>query len=132
MNAMTVTFEVWDLLKAIGPLLGGFLVAMFTLGRLLIGQFDKRLNERFSAQDKAREKSEKHWDSKFSALEQALATEAKEWQRIDREILVMKAELPNQFVRRDDYIRNQSVIESKIDGLALRFENAFLKGERHG
>jgi hypothetical protein len=132
MNAMTVTFDVWDLLKAIGPLLTAFVVAMFTVGKLLIGQFDRRLNERFVAQDLARKESQKHWDTKFTALENAAAAEANEWRRIERDILLMKAELPNQYVRRDDYIRNQSVIESKIDGLAVRIENAILKGERHG
>lgn len=132
MNAMTITFDVWDLLKGIGPLLTGFVVALFTLGKLLIGQFDKRLNERFTAQDKAREASQKHWDTKFAALENAAAAEAKEWLRLEKDFLIMKGELPNQYVRRDDYIRNQSVIESKIDGLAIRIENAILKGERHG
>ncbi len=132
MNAMTITFDVWDLLRGIGPLLTGFVVALFTLGKLLIGQFDKRLNERFTAQDVARKESQKHWDTKFAALENAAAAEAKEWQRIEKDFLNMKAELPNQYVRRDDYIRNQSVIESKLDGLAVRIENAILKGERHG
>lgn len=132
MNGLTVTFDVWDLLKAIGPLLTAFVVAMFTLGKLLIGQFDKRLNERFTAQDLARKESQKHWDIKFTALENAAAAEATEWRRIEKEILLMKAELPDRYVRRDDYIRNQSVIESKIDGLAMRIENAILKGERHG
>jgi len=129
---MTITIDVWDLLKGVAPLLTAFVVSMFTLGKLLIGQFDKRLNERFTAQDKAREVSQKHWDTKFAALESAAAAEAKEWSRIEKEILLMKADLPNQYVRRDDYIRNQSVIESKIDGLAVRIENAILKGERHG
>lgn len=129
---MTITIDVWDLLKGVSPLLAAFVVAMFTLGKLLIGQFDKRLNERFTAQDKAREVSQKHWDTKFAVLESAAAAEAKEWQRIEKDMLLMKAELPNQYVRRDDYIRNLSVIESKIDGLAVRIENAILKGERHG
>jgi hypothetical protein len=129
---MIITIDVWDLMKGIGPLLTAFVVAMFTLGKLLIGQFDKRLNERFTAQDAARKESQKHWDTKFAALESAAATEAKEWQRIEKDVLLMKADLPNQYVRRDDYIRNQSVIESKIDGLAVRIENAILKGERHG
>jgi hypothetical protein len=129
---MTISVDVWELLGLLGSLLAAFSVVMFTAGKLLIGQFDRRLTERFAAQDKAREVSQKHWDTKFTALENAAATEAKEWQRIEKDILLMKAELPNQYVRRDDYIRNQSVIESKIDGLAVRIENAILKGERHG
>lgn len=129
---MTINVDVWQLIGALGSLLGMFVLVMFTAGKLLIGQFDRRLNERFMAQDAARKESQRHWDTKFTALENAAAAEAREWQRIEKEILLMKAELPDRYVRRDDYIRNQSVIESKIDGLAMRIENAILKGERHG
>jgi hypothetical protein len=129
---MMISVDVWELLGVFGALLSAFVVVLFTAGKLLIGQFDRRLTERFTAQDIARKESQKHWDTKFAALETAAAAEAKEWQRIEKDILLMKAELPNQYVRRDDYIRNQSVIESKIDGLAVRIENAILKGERHG
>ena len=53
--------------------------------------------------------------------------EAKSWQHIERDIMQMKVDFTNTYVRRDDYIRNQSVIESKIDGLAIRIENALLR-----
>ncbi|MDF5991266.1 hypothetical protein P4119_17475 [Pseudomonas aeruginosa] len=39
----------------------------------------------------------------------------------------LKAELPIQYVRREDYIRGQSVIEAKLDGLAVKLENAQLR-----
>ncbi|MDF6001947.1 hypothetical protein P4050_30630 [Pseudomonas aeruginosa] len=34
----------------------------------------------------------------------------------------LKAELPIQYVRREDYIRGQSVIEAKLDGLAVKLK----------
>ena len=40
----------------------------------------------------------------------------------------LKAELPVAYVRRDDYIRGQSVLEAKLDGLATKIENAQLRG----
>jgi biopolymer transport protein ExbB/TolQ len=129
---MTISVDVWELVGLAVSLLTAFVMVMFSAGKLLIGQFDRRLNERFTAQDAARKESQKHWDTKFAALENAAAAEAKEWSRIEKEILLLKAELPDRYVRRDDYIRNQSIIESKIDGLAMRIENAILKGERHG
>ena len=39
-----------------------------------------------------------------------------------------QAELPVAYVRREDWARGQSVIEAKLDGLALRYENILLKG----
>lgn len=122
--------SIADLIGLAGTVLGVFMTLLFFLGKLLVSQFEKRLDEKFASQEEVRTTSTKHWDTKFSALEKAAANEAKEWQRIEREILSMKADLPVQYVRRDDYIRNQSVIEAKIDGLAVRIENALLKGDR--
>ena len=44
----------------------------------------------------------------------------------------MKADLPLAYVRREDFVRNQSVIEAKLDGLALRIENLTLRGRNDG
>lgn len=129
---MMFSIEFWQLITLAISILAAFASVMLAAGKLLIGQFEKRLDERFSAQEKSRQESQAHWDAKFAALEQASANDAKEWQRIEREIMGMKADLPVHYVRRDDYIRNQTIIEAKIDGLAVRIENAILKGERHG
>jgi type II secretory pathway component PulJ len=57
----------------------------------------------------------------------ALEEDAKEWARLEREFLVFQRDLPLNYVRREDYVRNQSVIESKLDALAVRLENWQLK-----
>ena len=57
----------------------------------------------------------------------ALEEDAKEWARLEREFLVFQRDLPLNYVRREDYVRNQSVIESKLDSLALKLENWQLK-----
>lgn len=129
---MTLSVDFWQLLAMAIGILTAFISVMFAAGKMLIGQFEKRLDDRFSAQEKSRLEAQAHWDAKFAALEQASANDAKEWQRIEREIMGMKADMPVNYVRRDDYIRNQTIIEAKIDGLAVRIENAILKGERNG
>ncbi|UOA07635.1 hypothetical protein [Methylobacter sp. S3L5C] len=129
---MTVAVDIWQLLGVAGALLGTLVSVIITAGKLLVGQFEARLDEKFSTQEEARSSAQRHWDVKFAALELAAANEAREWQRVERDIMQMKADLPIHYVRRDDYIRNQSVIEAKIDGLAVRLENAFLKGDRYG
>lgn len=129
---MTIAVDIWQLIGAMGALLGMVASLIITAGKVLVGQFEKRLDEKFSAMELASSSAQKHWDSQFSALEQAAIDEAKGWQRLERDIMQMKADLPNIYVRRDDYIRNQSVIEAKLDGLAVRIENALLKGNNHG
>lgn len=129
---MMVQIELWNLIV----LLLAFFGCVGAFGKILLSQVEKRQAERFRAQEKSRqaeleaqEKSRKdaqaHWDQRFSTLEKAAA----EWSRIERDFLTFRAELPMTFVMRDDYVRNQTVIEAKLDGLALRLENAQLKGK---
>lgn len=107
---MTIQVELWALLTFLVGLLLAFLGSAFAMGRLLLGQVEKRL------------------DTRFEALEKHADEEAGEWRRVERELLDLRAELPLNYVRREDYIRGQSVIEAKLDGLALRIENHALKG----
>lgn len=93
--------------------IGGVLVsAMWTLGRLLIAQFSKLLDTRFKVQDE-----------KFAALVRGQEQERVNWQRIERDLLELRAELPVAYVRREDYVRGQTVIEAKLDAIHVRVEN---------
>lgn len=78
-------------------------------GKVLLDQFEKRLNERFAGMEGATAKA----------------------MDVERQLLELRADLPLHYVRREDYIRGQSVIEAKLDGLAVRIENMQLKGARH-
>jgi uncharacterized membrane-anchored protein YhcB (DUF1043 family) len=127
----TISVELWQLLAFLAGLLLSFFGAVFAGGRLLLSQVERRLDEQFAAQDEQRRQNQKHMDTKFAALEKAAEDEAQEWRKIEREVMSLKADLPINYVRREDYIRNQSVIEAKLDGLALRIENALLKGVPH-
>lgn len=94
---MTIQVDFWSLVY----LLVAFIGFVSGVGKLLLRQVERRL------------------DSRFSAIEAAGA----EWRRLERDWLEWKAELPLQYVRREDYVRNQTVIEAKIDAIAMRLEN---------
>lgn len=64
--------------------------------------------------------AQKHQDERFDAIERARTEDAKSVQDLERKFLRQQAELPLQYVMRPDYIRNQSVIEAKLDALAER------------
>lgn len=110
---MTIQADFWQL----AGLLLSFLGFAFGAGKLLLAQIDRRLEERFTEQA-----------VRLSALEAASRDEAGQWQRVERDLLALRAELPLNYVRREDYIRGQSVIEAKLDGLALKIENVQLRG----
>ncbi len=125
---MTLQVEFWALLTFLVGLLVSFLGAAFAMGRILLIQFEKRLDTRFKAQEETRQLHSEHWDARFGALEKAAKDESGQWRRVERDLMDLRAELPLHYVRREDYIRGQSVIEAKLDGLALRIENQALKG----
>lgn len=111
---MTLQLDLWQLLGLGLTLLSGFAGIIFGAGRLIAAQFESRINERFDVLQRARE------------------AEAQGITNLERDFLRFQADLPLHYVRREDYVRGQSVIEAKLDGLALRIENHNLKGVRNG
>lgn len=109
---MTVQFDFWQLIL----LLLSFFGAAAAAGRLLLGQFQRHIDDRFAAQQEM-----------LSSIQLSNKEEGLQWQRVERELMGLKADLPIAYVRRDDYIRGQSVLESKIDALAMRWENTQLR-----
>lgn len=125
---MTVQMEFWQLVS----LLITFLGFLFAAGRVLLAQIDRRLDERFKAMDNAREQAGRHWDEKFGAVIEQNRREAEGWQSLEREFLRFQADLPLQYVRREDYVRGQSVIEAKLDALYNKLEVVQMKGVNNG
>lgn len=107
---------LFSLVVAVGVIVAGY----WALALLVVKQFERRLDERFALQEEARKEGRKQLDARWTKLET-------DQQRHEREFMQLKADLPMHYVRREDYVRNQSVIEAKLDGLALRIENAKLK-----
>ncbi len=74
-------------------------------------------------------------DSKFDALNQRLA-KIEEGEllnnqavtQVERDLMKLRAELPEKYVRSEDYIRGQSRLEAKIDSLAGGLQRAQLRG----
>lgn len=74
------------------------------------------------------ENSKTHTDDKFTTLDKKISEEYaqlndkisitnSESSRIERQLLEFQADLPKEYVRRDDWIRFSSVIDAKQDSL---------------
>jgi hypothetical protein len=121
-----------------------FLGFVFGAGKVLLSQTDRRLDQKFDSLEIIRKEAARGWETKFTAMMDHKQTEidrhreemaeyrasAKGFQELEREFLKFRAALPIEYVRREDYVRNQTVIEAKIDGVALKIENLQLKGIR--
>lgn len=101
----------------VGALLGGF----WAIGRTAIATFNRGLDERFKSQDIARTEGRKALEERFQRMEE-------KQDATDTDVRRILIELPREYVRREDYVRSQTIVEAKLDSLALRIENALLKG----
>lgn len=91
MEKTFISIEFWQL---VGFLLS-FLGVCWGFGRMLLGQFQAQLEERHRQQ-------------------MALATKV---EAIESQFAEQKAVLPREYVLRDDYIRNQAILEAKMDSI---------------
>lgn len=97
------------------------ITAFWALAKLLMIQTFKQLDTRFASQDAARTKAQEHWEFRFAQIE-ALARST------EKDLLMMRGDLPNLYVRREDYIRGQSVIEAKLDAISTELKLVQIKG----
>lgn len=120
---MNISIEFWQLVS----LLLAFFAFLGAAGKMLLGQIDQRLETRFASMEEARKLSTLHWDSRFSALLSQSKEDADAVRQLERDLMELRAELPERYLRREDYIRGQSIIEAKLDGLAMKIENAHMR-----
>lgn len=106
---MLLQIDFWQLVGFGCALLSGFATIIVAAGKIIASQFERRINERFESLQDAR-KAEAHG---ISSLE--------------RQFLQFQADLPLQYLRREDYVRGQSVVEAKLDGLATLITNVQLR-----
>lgn len=108
--------ELGALVSAVASLIAGAWVLLSVAAR----QFDRRLEERFSAQEKARLEGRQAWEDRINKMESR-------YEALDLDVRKIMIELPREYVARADYVRRETVIEAKIDRLGLQLENYILK-----
>ena len=103
--------ELLAIFGAAATLVGG----AWAMLKILVSQFEARLKERFDAQESARNAGREESVRRTSRIEETT-------NRLERELLTLKADLPVQYVRREDAIRQETVINAKLDALATRLD----------
>lgn len=104
---------------AIVAIIAGF----WAITRVAMGQFDRRLEERFATFTAALAELRNVGTERLEKLE-------RQYTALDQDLRKILIELPREYVARTDYVRRETVMEAKIDQLGLRIENWMLKGER--
>lgn len=127
---MTFQLEFTQLIGWAIALMGLFITVVTGLFKLLLSQVEGRLGERFTSQDKAREAASHHWEQSFKKVLEQQDKDADVVSQLEKTFLRWQAELPLHYVRREDYVRNQTVIEAKLDALASKLEVIQINGAR--
>lgn len=98
-NKTFISIEFWQLVS----FLLGFLSVCWGFGKMLLAQFQAQLAERGRQHDILHGKME----------------------NIESQFAEQKALLPEKYVLRDDYIRNQAILEAKMDGIQKTLTDLF-------
>ena len=101
---------------------------IWALMKIIASQNQRYFSDRFSNHEKSEFEFHAQMAKRLDGIEASNRIEASQWQRVERELLTLKADMPLHYVRREDYIRGQSILEAKMDGLATKIENAQLRG----
>jgi len=97
---VTIQIDFWQLVLAVAGLLAAIGGAFFLMFRMLLAQDRSLQDERFS-----------NFRADIEKL-QGMETRFSTW----------LIEASEKFVRREDYVRNQTVIEAKLDAIGSRVE----------
>lgn len=106
-----------DLLTLVGSLLGA--VAVLIGGFWAIGE---RMFSRF----------EGHVEQQIGSMQKTIQVESSARLQLEKDLLRLQAALPEKFVAREDYIRNQTVIEAKLDAIASEVKVVQIQGAKRG
>lgn len=129
---MLVQIELWALVTSVGGILIAFLGCVFGFARVLGAQIERRLDEKFRAQEAAREASARALAERIDRYIVTGERTATQVADLERDFLRWQADLPVHYVRREDYVRGQTVIEAKLDALYNKLEVVQMKGSAHG
>jgi len=113
-----------ELFLQIGAFVAVLVGGAWLLLSLSARQFDKRLEEKFAALEAARAEASEQWRLNFEKLLRDREEEEKEWRRVERELNALRVELPREYVRREDHIRFETVINAKLDSVAAKLDLA--------
>lgn len=94
-------------------LAGLFLGALWALLKVIALQAEKRSNEKFSALQQS-----------INKVGTDMRREADAARMLETSFLRFQAELPRDYVRRDDFVQAIGGINTRIDNFALRMERA--------
>lgn len=124
---MIIEFNLSNIIFVLIAGIGGLWALVKIIAIQFKGEIKRDLQEHFRVQGVTNTAQYNMLNSRLETLDAAAKLDTGQWQRVERELLTLKAYLPDNYVRREDYIRGQSTLEAKVDGVGTKLENALLR-----
>lgn len=124
---MIVEFNLSNIIFVIIAGIGGLWALMKVIALQYRNDIKRELGEHFRVQDITSTAQYDKLNTRLDTLDASAKADTGQWQRVERELLTLKADMPVHYVRREDYIRGQSTLEAKVDGVGMKLENALLR-----
>lgn len=117
---MNFTLNLWEVLTLVGTVTAAFIA----LGRMLIAQAERRLDDRFAAMEESRQTAQTQWLEQFQRIEIAAM-------KNEQRTLQLLTELPMQYQRREDSIRFETNVLARLDAMGEKLHRALECDIRH-
>lgn len=111
-TTITIAVDFMQLLGALAGLMVFVLGVVYGFGKLLVRQFELRLEERFTTRDRS-----------LIDIQDKIGRVETHGQTLERDLMRLRAELPTEYVRREDWIRFSGTIDAKLDWLRDKSES---------
>jgi len=99
-----------NVLGTVAAIIGIIMAGYWALASLIVRQFNKGLDDRFKAQEKARIEGGRVYQERLVRVEE-------QHHELERSHMKLLADLPREYVRREDHIRFETVLNAKLDAL---------------
>lgn len=86
--------------------------SIFGAGKAFFGRIEGSLKERDDG-----------LKAEIAKVNENMSKESEAIRKIDRELLMLKADLPREYVAKEDFVRSFTVVEAKIDAVQTTLTN---------
>ena len=105
---MTLNLEAYQAIMIALAIVGSIVGA----GKAFFGRIETSLKERDDG-----------LKAEIAKVNDNMSKESEAIRKIDRELLMLKADLPREYVAKEDFIRSFTVVEAKIDAVQTTLTN---------
>lgn len=113
---MILTIDLWQAISLLITIVGAF----WGIGKMLAAQSERRREDQYA-----------HITKQLEQLNRRTEEQDESDRRLERQMGDMRAELPREYVRRDDFVRAISGFDVRVDQLRLTIERALYEREKN-